>query len=424
MSLNRILSNHWLLLSYMITIIIMLYLRDVSGYDINKMYFVYLVLIVSLCCKMSNLFSLIAFTLPFMCGLPGNYFLPIWTLRIVIQIFKKKNIYDINVIYFMIVITIYEILHILYYPYQINLLTLCGYLCSFTIVATMSANDFSIDFSKPTLSFCIGSSVFLCIMYLIYKSNPSMMLLEGGIRMGGDSIKEEDVMILATNANYVALYSIASLACLLSLFHYKKIRANIFIPLFLISLFCGMFSVSRTWMVLVPFMFLYYLFMNHKKQNYGYIIFVLLIAFIVYFIQSNKEYIYMFVNRFNGDSVDGGRIYIISTYYDYLSEHIGMFIFGTGCLIYPDVIKINFSIHNALQQIWVCYGIIGLTFILGAFLKNIRRYYVTKEYMAVLPMISVFIFLQTIQVLSPYYCMYPLIPAFLIMKMVKQDYNH
>ena len=50
-------------------------------------------------------------------------------------------------------------------------------------------------------------------------------------------------------------------------------------------------------------------------------------------------------------------------------------------------------------------------------MKNYSR----GQYMSVMPMIAVFFFLQTIQVLNPHNGMYPLITAFFVMKMVKQD---
>lgn len=398
-------------------------MRDIGGVGINKMVFVVLVIGVSIICKYETLVSLITFTLPLMYGLPGNYFLPVWVLLVISKLARHGEFRESKAVLFVVVIFIAEILHYAFYKYDVDSMQLVGYTCSLLLVAIFSTNNKDMDYSIPVISFCIGCCVLLFLIYLLYIQNPQMIYSEGGVRMGGDIYKEDGAMTLATNANNVGYFSSACIACVMALFYYRKINIIAFFMILATSLYCGMFSVSRSWLITIALIFAAYFFFNKENRKYGYLMFGILFLVVFYYLRFHPEFLNMFIDRFTGDDIETGgqRTTLFAEYNKYLGDHFESFLFGTGALIYKEVTGVFNSTHNGLQQIWVSYGIIGFLYFSYFYYKVLKQNYTSKHYMAVMPMLAIAFFLQTIQVLNPHNGMYPLIVAFFIMKMVKQE---
>ena len=70
-------KNNLLLVGYILITTFLLYYRDVVGVMISKYIFVAITVIFSLVVNYQTLLSLMAFSLPLLCGLPGNFFLPV-----------------------------------------------------------------------------------------------------------------------------------------------------------------------------------------------------------------------------------------------------------------------------------------------------------------------------------------------------------
>ena len=297
-----------------------------------------------------------------------------------------------------------------------------GYSCALILLSVLSNNASDLDYSKPVLFFCIGSCVLLIIAYLVYMQN-NALLFDRGVRMGGDAYREDGVMSLSSNANAIGLFSSSCIACAITLYYYQRIKI---IPLFAIVLpafYCGMFSVSRTWVLSLVLVLLFFFVFNKEHKTSGYILFGLLLVVIGYFVKSNPDFLNMFVDRFTDDTIEtgGGRTTLFGKYNDFLIEHWGNLLFGTGALIYKEVTGIFVGTHNGLQQILVSYGVVGFVIFMIAFWKVLCRNYTKGHYMALLPMVAVVFFLQTIQVLNPHYGLYTLLIAFWVMKMVQID---
>lgn len=412
-----------LLITYVLLMVALLYMRDIGGASVNKMIFVALVVSVSLIAEYETLVSVIAFTLPLMCGLPGNYFLPVWVLLVLFRLNKLHEFHERGAVMFVVAIIFSELLHIVWYPFDVDIMQFVGYSCALLLLSVFATNNIRIDYSKPVLFFCIGCCVLLAAIFLIYTSNSMMLATEGGMRMGGDAYKEDGVMTLATNANNIGFLSSASIACAFALFYYKKLKLVPFLLIAIVSFYCGMFSVSRSWVITLALILVSYFVMNKQDRKYGYAILAVILVGGFYYFQSHADFLNMFIDRFTGDEIETGghRTTLFAEYNDFLSEHTGNLIFGTGALIYKEVTNLFHSTHNSLQQVWLSYGILGFVFIMIGYWRALMKNYSRGQYMSVMPMIAVFFFLQTIQVLNPHNGMYPLITAFFVMKMVKQD---
>ena len=424
MLLTKILKSDKLMLAiYMILVTVLLYARDVLNVGVDKNIFVVLVIAFSLVMKYENLLSLILFTLPLMCGLPGNYFLPIWCFIIIIQQIKSKT-FKIPVFVFWLIIVVWEFIIYGFYIFEIPIMNVLGYFSALFLTCALITENRKLNYTTPVLCFSMGCCVLLGIIFLIYSSDPTMMYADGGVRMGGDAYADTAEMTLKTNANNIGYLSSASIACLFALFYYKKINVITLFLLVGIAFSCGMFSVSRTWAILIALTLIAYLLFQRENRKVGVIILCVVVGMIYYYFSNNPLMLDAFIGRFEGDNIETGgqRTVLFAEYNKFLREHPLNLFFGTSAQLYKEVTGLYHSTHNGLQQIWLSYGVIGFVVIMFAYLRTLKRHYVKKEYMACLPMLIIVFFLQTIQIFNPHNGMYPLIAAFFVMKMVKEKH--
>lgn len=416
-------KQRWVLLLYVISMAVLLCLRDISGLNIHKIIFVALVLIVSVMCKYQTLLSIILFTFPLMSGLPGNYILPIWAILI---LYHQLNNGTANkwALIFSLTFIGWELILCSFLPYRISIPNIISYFSILIIFSLLVAEKYeTIVYDIPVISFCIGCCVMLAIIFIQYVQDPSLMITEGGSRMGGDMYGNDGKMMLRTNANTIGYFSVSSIACALSLFYYKKIGFPAVSLIVLVSFICGLYSVSRTWAILLALTFVFYLIWQKENKRVGYMICAIFVFAVIYYLSRNQEVISVFVERFTGENIETGgeRTTLFSEYNAFLLNHPVNLFWGTSTQFYKQVTGIFNSTHNALQQIWLCYGISGFILFIIAYVRTLRICYPKGQMMSCLPMLIVFMFLQSLQFLNPQNCMYPMIAAFFFMKMVKAD---
>ena len=417
-------SGKFMLAVYIILIATLLYARDIIGISINKNIFIALVILFSMSLKYENLLSLILFTLPLMCGLPGNYFLPIWCLIVVFyQI--RNNTFNYSILAFWLAIVLWEIVIYCFYPFEIPTMNALSYFSALLLTCVLISEYRTIDYSTPVICFCLGCCVLLGAIFLIYSSDPSMMYTDGGVRMGGDMYTDTMKMTLKTNSNNVGYLSSASIACLFTLFYYKKIDVIIFMVMAGVSFYCGMFSLSRTWAISVVLTIVIYSIFQRENKKAGYALLCVIAIIGFYYLSKSPLLLDAFIGRFEGDNIKTGgqRTVLFAQYNEFLLNHPWNLFWGTSAQLYKDVTGLYHSTHNSLQQIWMSYGIIGFLVIITVYFKALKNNYLKKEYMACMPMLMIVFFLQSIQVLNPHNGMYPIIAAFFIMKMIKVKKN-
>lgn len=423
MFLSKILtSNKVKLIIYIILTTLLLYARDVLGIGINKNIFIILVISFSLTLKYNNLISLILFTLPLMCGLPGNYFLPVWCILIIYHQIKRGS-FNWQAFAFWGIIVMWELCIYGFYSYKVIPIIVIGYLATFLLFCALVTENSKLDYKTPILSFIIGCCVLLGIIYLILLNDTSLREMDGSVRLGGDFYANTDEMSLKTNANNIGYLSVTSIACLFTLFYYKKIKLLPFLILVCIAFFCGMFSVSRTWALSLAILLIAYFFFQKENRIRGYGLLFLVFVIGIYYVSQNPIILDAFIGRFTGENIEtaGGRSDLFAMYNDFLLNHPWNLFLGTSAQIYKEVTGIFYSTHNSLQQIWLSYGICGFILIISVYIRQLRFHYTSKEYMACVPMLVSVLFLQSIQLLNPHYGLYPIIAAFFVMKMIKNE---
>lgn len=401
---------------------ILLYTRDIIEIEISKYIFIAVILFFSFVTTYEKLLSILLFTLPLMNGLPGNYILPIWCILIISNKLRNKNI-QLGVISLWITFIIWEISIYCFYTFDISITNEIGYFSALLLTFSLISEQRNFDYKTPIICFCIGCCVLLVIIYIMYINSPAMIYGDEEVRMGGDAYIDSARMTLKCNANSVGYLSSASLACSFSLFYYKRIRLVLFIALVGIAFYCGMFSVSRTWVLSNILILLFYFIFQKKDRKVGILTLLTLIVAGCYYFSENQLILDMFIDRFESDNIEtaGNRTELFASYNDFLLSHSWNLFLGTSAQMYKEVTGLYHSTHNSLQQIWLSYGALGFIIFVAAFLCSLKQNFVKHEYIAFMPLLIVAFFLQSIQILNPYNGLYPIIAAFFILKMVKQE---
>ncbi|MGD1820449.1 MAG: O-antigen ligase family protein [Pleomorphochaeta sp.] len=278
----------------------------------------------------------------------------------------------------------------------------------------------NINYYDSIIMFIVGTIVFISIVLLATLKFVNLDLFLGGYARFGEirdfaSISSNQ-MALSANVNYIAYYSSVSIACILFLIVRANRHSRVLYLILLYIFFVGALTFSRAYILTICSIFFLFIIQlchgNKKSISIIASVFLLFIGFII-FLWSHPEYVEKYLLRFN--STDGilkdSRFTILKLYFDYLYQYPIRFFFGTGILPYKYVTKISTSMHNGLQQILVGYGIFGFIFFITGLLKSI--FFATrnckKDIVSFIPLVSVVLFTQTIQFLSPTELMLPFI---------------
>ena len=415
-----------ILTTFCILFTAVLYYRDFAVVDFNKFYLVIATFGVAAVLDYKRVIYLLCFLFPLSCGIPSNFIYPL----LICILFIKDPQKSLNKVVLFIVIFLMEISHYGYYTFDIQIAEIVGYASFlFLMFYIIADNPKDVDYGKCITLFCIGAAVLLLGIII----NNSLLIsqldpINGIVRLGDN--KElgdfsETRMMLTANANTIGYYSIAAISCLLVLQYYKKINSILFLILFAVSFYGGVLSVSRTWAILMIFSVIVYLrFMKHNIVKSLLLIGVLSIGVVV-FLSQNEIILEFFTQRFTEDSTNlstaGGRTIIFKSYNDYLADNPFSLLWGEGAVYYKEASGIASATHNALQQIIVSYGLVGLCIFICAFIRSTKKYFSKKELMAILPLCMMVLFVQTIQILNPYFLMAPIIVAFYALKMGKSQ---
>lgn len=414
--IHSIKHTSYLWLITFVAIIIFIIIRDVMQIALPPFLLSIIVIFPSLFLSESFIVRILFFLLPLACGIPSGYIFP---SLLIILLIKSKNSSLINIILFCAIIVM-EILHYPLYDFIVNWTDVIKYLSSIMIFIYFSNPKTSKSLTQDALTYFLLGATFLFIV-LLYISINNGWTNDVAMRlgtMGGDSYYEDN-MSLSTNPNYIASFSIITIAASLTLFIQRKISLLYFLFILLPAVIAGVYCLSRTWIIiLVLLLFTYGLILINNKKNGITFLLIIVFALGTYYIGS-LEIIESLQNRFEYDnmSTGGGRTEIFGLYNDYLLNHLDLLFWGTGAVYYGKVISsIPASIHNGFQQIWVSYGLLGFILFLWYGKWLIKKNYDNGGLVSILPLLLSLIFIQTSQFLKPEFNMYPILISIVLLR--------
>lgn len=350
------------------------------------------------------------FLLPFSWYYPGYVILLVFFMLL----FKCRGTFKQNQFIFSTVLTILELIHLMLCPFPVewtHAISPIAFIALFFFLLFFQ-ND-SVEDNQCIKFYCIGSCFAVLLSYLmIIQVGGFDLFISGAFRSGGAEDMGQDSIIL--NSNSAAYLSLTSFVCLLFSKDRYDLPFVIYIGLVLFSFVLGVCSFSRTFLFLVFFTLIAYIFAANVKNKLKLVFVGVLcaIAAISCFPTLISSIFDVFSTRLSSYDIGdaGGRTEIFAMYNQWLINNPAALFWGAGINYYNEVTNLGHATHCGLQQILVCTGIIGL------FLYSIVAVRFYKMYkngstslIALLPFFICFVFDQSIQFLLPQFLMFPFI---------------
>lgn len=373
--------------------------------DMGKMVVVAVVWVFCLFSKAEKIDYLVSAMIPLSFGFSTGYIFPVALCCIWI---KRKEI-PTTAIFFILAVAIMEFIHYPYYTftYKVNGVELVNF---FSIIALLGYYSYNKKSNKPGMImwYGIGSAIFgLFVLLNTFQSFSMSDLMTGVVRMGMEGIKdsEDEVIAFAANPNALAYFMIVAISLMTLMLINKQGNAIVQIIVIIICSFAGFVTLSRTFFICLAIVLIAVMFTIRKKFSAltsTFLISLLICISIILLIQMDDLFT-AFTERFEGDKTGSGRTNIIAYYHNWLVNNPENYLFGTGSFFYLKYVGYDEATHNGIQQIVVCYGLMGLLFFFSlglSVVKKSKRLIKDNTFLWV-PLIIVLLFLQTIQSISP-----------------------
>lgn len=390
-------------------LMLMLALRDIAGIEFFDKLVIVASIVSMMCLKYENVVYFTFFIFPIMCGVPGYLI----TFAYIILVFKGPKLRSSQIVP-LIIVALLEIVNESFRGIEGLYMGMLSFL-SFTAVFFYFLNERERMCSvKKCLTYYGLGTVFTFVviysnMFIEYGLDA---ILSGMLRDGALGAVDNDMAKmrghLAMNANTIAYLSIS----VITIFSVLLIQNNMtnkikcfYASIIIVCLVAGLLSFSRTFIyVLALFIALLILFTKGKQKIQ--IVGGLLVLSVVVVLFCSDILLNMydtFLGRMEDSNMAtaGGRTVLFQLYNKaWLGDDFYM-IFGAGVVSYRDTLHVFNAIHNGLQQIWVCLGIIGFfTYILRVSIYLYRCY--CEKIILYLPFFATLLIDQSIQFLSPY----------------------
>ena len=412
-----------LLTFYILSISILILLRDVGGVGIPKTLFIGVCALSMTIANKENLIYRIVFIIPFLCGLPGTY---IMLFALLMFLLKSRRIKK-SALFLFVMACIFEIFALIFLQGNF-IITSIQYISYIGILIFIIYDEEDINYQFCLKLFNVGMLIVsLAILVMTFKSAPTnwkYLFSQGWFRLGDTQMDENTGMMLVLNANSMAYFCLVGVSCSLLLLEINEKKKKKIIYIIETCLFIAIAIMTNSRTFILTLLIILTLFLISKKISLKSIIAMLFVSFIIGYIgwtvMNNNTYLFEgILGRFNDSTIKsaGGRTELFPLYFERWSYKLRTLLFGAGVAGYSEVYKIEGSVHNGLLQILICYGVFGSIMMAFVFLRPIfvgfNRKVPLKYY---LPIISVIFFTQTIQFLNPCFLMLPYIIGVLAIK--------
>jgi len=402
----------------MIPLLIMILgiMRDFQIFPVSKFIFVFVVLIALVIFNYENILYLLCFLIPLKNGIPGNYIFLLFALALLI---KSPHINKKQIIFPSIIIS-YEVFLDVISPLSFNnvdLVSLCIRL--FIVFFLIYDNVDKINMRKVSLSFAVGVVYLGFIVFFVSYKMVGINELFNGLRLGPTGRffpKDSNLMLFTLNYNELGNFAAVGISFFIIIIYQLYCEEKRFVGTnqilcymgVLFLFFCGLLTVSRTFLIVVFCEVLFVLFHNFKRKYLKILLGIMILFAILIKLFSFTKLGSTVLGRFvvNSELLTAtGRTGLLKEYWGYQVSHISILLFGSGVVTYSTM-HVNFSnaIHNMIQQVFFCYGLFGGLFFFYALLSPVLQMIKNKTKIAFpyfIPLFAILLFGQTIQILAP-----------------------
>lgn len=396
-----------------------LFCRDCMGVGIDKYLLLAEYLLAFACLKSDGIEALLAFSLPFAYGLPFNY---IALVSAVFIIFKRRVLPEKFVFLALLYLALQELVMTYWYS-EIDYGAEAGYI-SCLVLLVLIATGKTRNCELMLVSFIIGTAIaFLIVIQRTTEAVPLESLLAGAARLGyggsgaygADATFDINSMYVRFNPNEVGYYSLVSLGCGLLLLIKSDLNRIVILGCMSVSLFAGVLSQSRTWTMMVAALVIIMVLLSIRRsgeRRRALIAFGVVAFAAAAIVAQNPLLIDTIIHRFEGaDFVTAnGRTDLLEGYNDWFISQSWRAFFGSGVVNYKEVTGLWNSMHNGIQQIYVCLGIVGTAVFVSILVYLGVRCVRSSDKITpinALPFIAALAFLQSIQIINPWSLVLP-----------------
>lgn len=406
-------NKNMLLYACTAVLCLLIFIRDVMEIGIPNITFAVVVCMAALILKLDSFKIFLFFLFPFTCGIPG-YTMLVSIIALLFKSLGKTKIRSIQIIP-IVFIALLELFNNMIHIGDIDISAYASFISFIAVFFFILFDKSNYNQSRECVTAFVLGTVFVTVV-IYYKMITVFgldMILMGHLRGAMGDITEEGTGKLITNGNNMAYLSIILVSILLIGAKKLKLPVILYYALLLFSVLIGMGSFSRTWMLLIALITVIYL-IYQRSFKALFSLSLVLGAIVFLFPYILDAFTNVMTDRMTTENVEtaGGRTVIFNHYNEIWSQNILYVLFGVSVTSYYKVLHYSHAMHNTLQQIYVCTGIMGLLLYSYCFLKFFKGKYKGKKTLVnYLPFFAGTMFLMSIQFLRPYFLMLPMIPA-------------
>ena len=295
-----------------------------------------------------------------------------------------------------------ELINVLKYPND-NLAELLRYLIVYSFVLYSLLMDITQNGKRVIInSFIISTSLYVIIVLietLALTGWNFAYIFNGAIRLGyseqlgGNLLYSADPNLLGQGCSLV-------IALCIVLIFFKKIKY--IIPL-IICFFAGAMTLSKTFLLSLVLIFIltfllcgdYHNPLKSFAKRFSILALIVIIIFSIYKIY--PSYFDNIMNRIDKSDITTGRTEIALKYIEVIFSKTDSLFRGIGIQNVGEKTGIISSPHTAIVEIFICWGIIGLLFIISYFIYLMRKHISTNERFNKLNLIPIIVFVFVTQ---------------------------
>ena len=376
---NRGRNVDWKLTIASVVMSFMVFIRDLGIFMFTPVFFITVVTVFSIILSYKSVLRFFFFLIPFGCGVHGLILVPLF-LALVIKAGKM----NVSQVIFTVAILIIELVHFLFYPFPTSFSKYIIYglniaLFFYVIFDDKENNE---DVRENIRYYVLGTVVCLTLILVHSAAVFGVQALFLGVyRIGGDDEEFVEMagdvsMQITMNANTVAYFSVTAIALMLYVKCVFHSRLGYAVSMILL-VFAGAMSTSRTWLMVTGLMLIIYFIFSKMKGKLWFVVATFLLFFALYKFTIYTEALFeRFGARFTENNLQTGglRTELFAEYNMFMRNNPRRIVFGTGAVYYKQICNVWNSVHCGLQQIYVCYGLVGLLIYLTAGIMYYYKY--------------------------------------------------
>ena len=428
----RLLSKEFILIA---TFLILLILKDFAGVNVPSILFTVVWFAIILFCSTNvggafSIASVICFASTISITIPIVFYM-------LVVLVRRKKIGRFNSVFVIsIIVAVIELARVFLLKdesFNVYVNTMAVVFLTATIITGILNGD--IDASM-CLKFYLALFVFLSvdIIWATAKVAGNISgIISGSFRIGQVDLFDSTMEgLLGMNSNGIALLAMVAVAVIFLMFNKRYLSLLWAIIGIVFAAFVGFLTVSKTFILVFAGMYVLYLIWHILKSNGKTLtpIFVLAVSIVAFIVLPQTTIVKNVLDRFSSGDLTTGRIDVANEYLGFMFKDFSRVILGMG--LQNITIKSGFVHvpHNAILEIFVCFGISGMIMFSVFFVNLIKM---NKEYrknnnleksnfINYLPIIVYVVFIQSLQFMRINY-IYAMIAIVFACLMLKNNKN-